>query len=154
MKSIISKIKNKDEIFVFILMMIISIGITLNLKITAGDEIWNFQNIYKMYNGFKIYEDINVITTPLFFICAKTIFHLFGANLFIFRISHCILMAILFLFTYKILKKLKITRTLSLLVILLISVQNFFAIIRTGFNYNNLAILITIIGIYLLVQNK
>ena len=154
MKNIIEKIKRKDNIAVFILFFLISLGISLNIYLESNDEIWNFQNVYKMYNGFKIYEEINVIITPLFFWIAEGIFHLLGANLCIFRISHCVFMSILFLMTYKILKKLKIPKTLSLLAVLVICLQEFFLMIRTSFNYNNMALLFFVIGTYYLINEK
>ena len=129
-------------------------GISLNLYIEASDELWNFQNVYKMYNGFKIYEEINVIITPLFFWCTEILFSILGANLFVFRICHSFLMGILFLYTYKILKKLKIPKVLSILIILLMAAQEFFLIIRTSFNYNNMALLFFIMGVYYLLNEK
>ena len=154
MKNIISKVKEKDNIAVFILFFLISLGISLNLYIEASDELWNFQNVYKMYNGFKIYEEINVIITPLFFWCTEILFSILGANLFVFRICHSFLMGILFLYTYKILKKLKIPKVLSILIILLMAAQEFFLIIRTSFNYNNMALLFFIMGAYYLLNEK
>ena len=154
MKNIISKVKEKDNIAVFILFFLISLGISLNLYIEASDELWNFQNVYKMYNGFKIYEEINVIITPLFFWCTEILFNILGANLFVFRICHSFLMGILFLYTYKILKKLKIPKVLSILIILLMAAQEFFLIIRTSFNYNNMALLFFIMGVYYLLNEK
>ena len=154
MKNIISKVKEKDNIAVFILFFLISLGISLNLYIEASDELWNFQNVYKMYNGFKIYEEINVIITPLFFWCKEILFSILGANLFVFRICHSFLMGILFLYTYKILKKLKIPKVLSILIILLMAAQEFFLIIRTSFNYNNMALLFFIMGVYYLLNEK
>ena len=154
MKNIISKVKEKDNIAVFILFFLISLGISLNLYIEASDELWNFQNVYKMYNGFKIYEEINVIITPLFFWCTEILFSILGANLFVFRICHSFLMGILFLYTYKILKKLKIPKVLSILIILLMAAQEFFLIIRTSFNYNNMALLFFIMGVYYLLNEK
>lgn len=154
MKKIILRIKKKDDILFFLLIFFIAIGITLNLNISASDEIWNFQNAYKMYSGFKIYEDINVIVTPLFFWLTEVIFHLFGANIFIFRIIHCIEMAVLYLFTYKILKKLKISKMFSLFVTIIFLIQGFFLLIMTSANYNNMALMVVIIGIYLLIHSK
>ena len=154
MKNIIEKIKRKDNIVIFILFFLISLGISLNIYLESSDEVWNFQNVYKMYNGFKIYEEINVIITPLFFYMAESIFHLFGANLCVFRVSHCVFMSILFLITYNILKKLKIPKALSLLTVLIMILQEFFLLIRTSFNYNNMALLFFVIGIYYLINEK
>ena len=154
MKNIIEKIKRKDNIAVFILFFLIALGVGLNLSLEAGDELLNFQNVYKMYNGFKIYEEINVIITPFFFWLAEGIFNLFYANLFIFRVSNCVMMAILFLFTYKLLKKLELPKTIAVLTILMINLQEFFLLIRLSFNYNNMALLFFIIGVYYLINEK
>lgn len=154
MKNIIEKIKRKDNIAVFILFFLIALGVGLNLSLEAGDELLNFQNVYKMYNGFKIYEEINVIITPLFFWLAEGIFNLFYANLFVFRVSHCVMMAILFLFTYKLLKKLELPKTIAVLTILMINLQEFFLLIMISFNYNNMALLFFIIGVYYLINEK
>ena len=58
-------VEKHDEIFVTILIFIMSLGYSLYIKTLAGDELWNFQNVYKIYNGYKIYVDANVITTPI-----------------------------------------------------------------------------------------
>ena len=154
MKNVINKLKQKDNIIVFILFFLISLGIGLNIYLEASDEIWNFQNVYKMYNGFKIYEEINVIITPLFFWIGEAIFHLVGANLCVFRISNCVLMAILFLYTYKIFKKLQLPKSVSLLAVFIIMLQQFFLIIRICFNYNTMALLFFVMGVYYLINEK
>lgn len=151
---ILNKLRRYDNTAIFLIMFIISMGICLNIRISTGDEIWNFQSVYKMYNGLKIYEDINVIITPLFFWCTEIVFHIFAPNLFIFRLCNCFLMATLFLSIYKLLKKLEIPKSISALAVLLMSMINFFAIIRTSFNYNNMALLIFIIGVSCLINPK
>ena len=50
------------------------------------DELWNFSNCYKMFEGYKIYRDLNVIITPLFFYTAQVFFKLFGATILSFKI--------------------------------------------------------------------
>lgn len=154
MKQIINKIKEKDNVIFFGVFFLISLGISLNIYLDVNDEIWNFQNIYKMYCGSKIYDEINVIITPLFFWINEVIFHIFGANLFVFRIGHSLMITILFLITYKILKKLKIPKNISMLVVIFIVLQQFFMLIRVASNYNILALLFFIIGIYFLLNEK
>ena len=83
MKKIIEKIKKKEDVFIFLLIAFSLIGITLNVKLDASDELWNFQNIYKMYNGFVIYKDANVICTPLFFYIGNLLFRVLSANFFV-----------------------------------------------------------------------
>ena len=159
MNKIINKIKEKDDFIIFFMIFCISVGIVLNLDIVATDETWNFQSVYKMYNGYEIYKEFNVIITPLFFWCTELIFHIFGANLTIFRLSHSILMAIYYLIIYKLLKKLEIPKTISLLMTLGIITLGLlepisFPLIRTGFNYNQMAMLFVILGVYLLTSKR
>ena len=58
--------KNENIIILFILVLLL-LGRCFAYSISANDELWNFQNIYKMLNGYKLYKDANVIITPLFF---------------------------------------------------------------------------------------
>ncbi len=159
MNKIINKIKEKDDIIIFFVIFCISIGVTLNMSILAIDEIWNFQSVYKLYNGYEIYKEFNVIDTPLFFWCTELIFRIFGANLVIFRISHCVFMAIYFLLSYKLLKKLGISKPISLFVTLGFITLGFseiisFPLLRTGGNYNQMAMLIAILGMYFLTSKR
>ena len=84
-------IKTYDNIFAIILFFLCIFGTILNARITNEDELWNFQNIFKMYNGYKIYQDANVIVTPLFFEIGEKIFKILGANILSFRIYNIII---------------------------------------------------------------
>ncbi len=154
MNKIIRKIKEKDNIIVFLIIFLITIGISLNISIQASDEIWNFQSVYKMYNGFKIYQDMNVIITPLFFLLAEGIFHIFGANLFVFRISQCFECTILYIFIYKLMKKIGISKNISLVTVFIMILQGKFFTLRMCFNYNIMAFMFCVIGIYLLIKDN
>ena len=61
------KIKKYDNLLVWIGIAIFSAVIIFQVPVSAEDELWNFQNIYKMVNGYTIYQDANVIITPIFF---------------------------------------------------------------------------------------
>ena len=159
MNKIISKVKEKDDIIIFFVIFCISIGVTLNMPILDVDEIWNFQSAYKLYNGYEIYKEFNVIVTPLFFWCTELIFRIFGANLAIFRISHCVLMATYFLLSYKLLKKLEISKPISLFVTLGFIILEIYEVIgfpllKTGGNYNQMAMLLAILGMYFLTSER
>ena len=108
MRKAIEIIKKKENIFILILIFISLTGISLCINLAANDELWNFQNIYKMYNGFQIYNDANVICTPLFFYLGNLLFNILGANFFVFRIYNIIIYLIYFFLIYKILRKLEI----------------------------------------------
>ena len=88
----IQNIKQKKEkigtllIFIFIAIVVSAPALKRNQEIAIYDELWNFSNTYKMLNGFMIYKDINVIITPLYFYLGMLILHIFGTNLFAFKI--------------------------------------------------------------------
>ena len=158
MRSILGKAKDifikHDNCIVFIMMCLLTLGITLNVNIESSDELWNFQNIYKMYNGFTIYSDANVICTPLFFYIGEILFKLFGANFFVFRIYNMIIVSTMFLFSYKILKKLKFSKKVAILTNLLIILISNYTLILVQANYNVLALLFCLIGIYLNLEKN
>lgn len=103
-------VEKHDEIFVTILIFIMSLGYSLYIKTLAGDELWNFQNVYKIYNGYKIYVDANVITTPIFHFIGALVFKIFGANFFVFRMYGLVIYTIFFVGIYKLFKCLKIDK--------------------------------------------
>lgn len=147
------KILKKDSVLLGILFLI-TIGIVENYNLDVTDELWNFQNIYKIYNGFGIYEGANIIITPLFFYIGNLIFKIFGANFFVFRLYNCILVTILFFMIYKVLKELIKNRKISFIITMLVILYGKFFIISLGANYNTMALVIVLIGIYLLITNK
>ena len=57
----------KVDIFVILLFVVILCGVCFSSELSSLDELWDFSNIFKMVNGFTIYNDLNVIITPLFF---------------------------------------------------------------------------------------
>ena len=84
MKKIINKIKEKDIDVILMLIYIISL-ITVQCALEVSDEMWNFANVFKMANGYKIYVDLNVIVTPIFFFVGQILLSVLGKNYFIFR---------------------------------------------------------------------
>lgn len=154
MKKIINYINRYDNVFVCFLIVISLLGITLNITLESCDELWNFQNIYKMYNGFTIYKDANVICTPLFFIIGNILFNILGANFFVFRLYSVIIYTFYFFITYKILTKIKLSKKISIIVVFLMMMFNNYEIPRVMANYNYLAMGFAITGIYLILNNK
>lgn len=142
-------IKRHDNIFVIVLIFLSIFGITLNTSITNTDELWNFQNIYKMYNGFQIYKDANVIVTPLFFLIGEILFKIFGANFLIFRFYNIFIMINIYFFTYLILKELKISKKLAIICIMSLVVYKKFGLTLIQANYNTMALMFCLIGIFI-----
>lgn len=145
-------IKRYDNIFVLIIILLSIFGVTLNILIISSDEIWNFQSVNKMYNGNIIYRDVNVIITPLFFIIGKILFNLLGANLLTFRIYNIIIMSIFYFLTYILLKELGIRKKISLIIILILIIFKNNLLIITQANYNTMALMFCILGVYLYIK--
>ncbi len=151
MKKIINKIKEKDIGVILMLIYIISL-ITFQYALEAVDEMWNFANVFKMANGYRIYTDLNVIVTPIFFFIGKILLSILGKNYFIFRIYNIIIYLVLFLLIFNLLKQLKIARRRRIAVIFALC-YILKGIILTGANYNILVI-IPIIMILILLTRK
>lgn len=153
MEKIKKFITKHDELFFIILFLILIIGDTCKNTLKYNwDEIWNFQNIYKMYNGYKIYIDANVITTPLFFIIGVLLFRILGANFFVFKIYNVLIWISLMIGIFKIFKNLKMSKIYALLFsILIYYVER--QVISAQASYNVLAIVFAIYGI-LTILNK
>lgn len=142
------KIKKYDNLILSIILALTSIIIAFSIETYATDELWNFQNVYKMVNGYTIYKDANVIITPIFFIIGKFILQIFGANIFIFRIYNIIIYASLILVIYSIFKALKLEKREAFMYTI-ITHYFFYKLIECGANYNILALVFVLIGIYI-----
>ncbi len=149
--------KNINKIFILVAIALIVASFIVSLiyiPLFPLDELWNFQNVLKMCNGFKIYNDSNVIVTPLFFYIEFIILKLLGTNIFTFRITNLLIILPFFYFIYKILKNIKVEKCISMLILALIFNNTFLFLISNGPNYNNLALLFFMIGLYYYTSNK
>jgi len=141
-----SFIVKHDNLFVGLLSIILVSGIAFRVLIVHGDEIWNFNNVYKMYNGLTIYQDSNVIVTPLFYIIGNLIFNIVGANFLVFRIYNVAIFLTLFLSMYILFKNLGITKGRAAIYIsAMIMIHQ--SMIPSGANYNSLAMIFVIVSI-------
>lgn len=145
-------IKKHDNWFCLILIILSIYGVTINLGIENTDELWNFQNVYKIYNGFQIYEDANVIVTPLFFWIGKILFLILGANLLTFRIYNILIMTSLYFVTYLLLKQLKINRKIAIIIVLIFMIFKNYSFVLAQANYNTMALALCILGVLLYIK--
>lgn len=152
MKRYIEKIK-RYNIDVIILIILMTSLLSFLTYLNSGDELWNFANCYKMFNGYKIYKELNVIITPLFFYIAQIFFKLFGATMFTFRIYNIIIFLTFFMLIYYIFRELKIVRRRSVFYILLL-IFIFNGMIVGGANYNILVLIPILINILLTLKEK
>lgn len=144
-----------NSIFV-LLLLTIGICFIYLISISPYDELWNFQNIYKLYNGLDLYKNATAIITPLFYILSLAFFKIFGATIVSFRILNIILYATLFLLIFHVFKYLKISKHLNF-VFLALTFTQVFQIINCGANYNTLCFIIIFIGMlsyFYLEKNK
>lgn len=146
--------KKITNIINILLIVIMCIFIIFFSKLYPYDELWNFQNVFKISNGFKIYQDANVIITPLFFYIESFLLKIFGANFLVFRTSSIILFLLFYFFVYKIQKNLKISKNINLLFTLVLSFCTYKLYIVNGANYNVLALLFYLIGINAYISGK
>ena len=71
-------INKHDNIFVFLLLLVISVGFVFRNVILGFDSLYVFGNLYKLSQGFIIYEEVNIITFPLFYELFRILLSLFG----------------------------------------------------------------------------
>ena len=149
--------KNKSNILVNSLIIgvcaILLFAFIYLVLVTSNDELWNFQNIYKMINGYKIYNDSNVIITPIFFYLGAIFLEIFSAKFVVFRIYNIISVIILFVISYKIMKKLDLSKNLIAVYLSLLFLLMFQSIVA-GANYNTLGCIFILLGIYLYITKK
>lgn len=151
MKEKLKKIVNIDFFAICIFGILLLSSVFYN-KFAAGDELWNFSDIYKMYNGYIIYKDVNIITTPLFWYIGKLIFDIFEPNYLFFRIYNFIIYFSLFYLIYKIFKNLKVEKISSIMYTLIIYMF-VYGTIGAGANYNCLAVIFYLLGIFVILKN-
>ena len=154
MKKILEIVNKNENIFIVLLIILSTIGVVFCIALGDNDELWNFQNVYKMYNGFQIYKDANVICTPLFFYFGNLIFNILGANFFIFRVYNILILILYYFLIYKILRKLGISINISTTIILILIMIADYSIPRVMANYNLLALVFVLLGVYLFIKNK
>lgn len=152
MKKIIETLRKKD-IDVLVFLLIVISGISLFVLVNCEDELWNFANCYKMFNGYKIYEEINVIITPLFFYIAQIFLKVFGNNLLAFRIYNIFIFLVFLFLIYFIFKSLKIVKRRAALYVTII-MYIFCGMITAGANYNILSIIPILIAVLLIINKK
>lgn len=155
MKKIVEIIKRKDlDTFALITFFVTVMAFYKTLN--PYDEFWLFSFTYKMNLGYKLYNDLNVIVTPLFFWIGNLLFSLLKPNYLTFTIYTILIYSTMLMLVYKLFKILKVERRRAIIYTMVI----FFLIkdfITSGGLYNSLIyipILITIILLIKGINNK
>ncbi len=146
--------KNKKEDLIVLLFIIIAVtAFAFNYKLTVGDEIWNFSNMYKMSQGYTIYKDLNVIITPFIFYIGEILFKIFGGNILVEKVLNVCICVYFFFLIYKIFEQLKLDKVNSIFYTIVIYWEIFYITIG-GANYNILALVFCFIGILFILKHK
>ena len=122
-------------------------------EIEASDELWNYQNVLKLYNKFLLYRDANTVPTPIFFYIGLIFFKIFGSSLLAFRIYNTFIYIFIFTLIYKILKKLNFSKHIALLSMILIFII-ILPVINSGATYNALVMGFFLFGVYLYISRN
>lgn len=141
MKKILEK---NIYIILAILAIIFATLFTFSVRTDSNDSLWNFANTYKMYNGGTIYNDNNVIITPIFFDIGVIVLKLIGANIFAYGIYNVLIWTILILFVFKLVLTLKINKNIAFGISVLFLLCSA-TLVAVGANYSILAMLFVII---------
>jgi len=110
--------------------------------------------IYKMYLGYQIYAESNVIITPLFLYLGNAFFHLLGANIFVFRIYGAVIISFIMLVTYMLLKALNIKKDICVAFVAIIFIFITYIFPLDGANYNYLVLCFYLLGIFYDIKEK
>ena len=103
---IISNFYDKHEnIFMLLIILLATISVTFHYPFRPYDLTWNFGNMYKLFLGYKIYEEVAIIITPLCFYIGELFFKLFGANYLVYNIYNLLLEISFYTCFFAILKK-------------------------------------------------
>ena len=113
-----------------------------------------FSNVYKLHNGIQLYSQNNVIDTPLFFYIANVFLSILGFNYFTYRLLTIVIFEIIFLLNLSILRKLKVPTVRAIIYIVLIILPFSKDLYQSGANYNSLALLFWMIGMYLILRKE
>ena len=125
----------KENIIIFFVLLIIICTFSFHFKFYPYDYMWNFGNMYKLYLGYKMYEEVAVIITPMVFYLGEIVFKLFGANYFVFNMLNVILSLSFYLCFFNILKKTTKSPKIRDLILILFVCETGNALGNIGPNY-------------------
>jgi len=118
-----------------------------------SDELINFQNLYKMFNGLELYKDINVIVTPLFFLIGKIVLTIFSPTIFSFRIFNFIIGTLFHVILFYIIYQK--TNSPMIATVYFSTMFNFtYRLLLGGANYNLLALTFVLLGVATFIKFK
>ena len=145
-------ITKHDNLFAFLLLFILSTGFIFRNMPLEYDPLWVFGNLSKLAHGFKIYEEVNIVTFPLFYELFGALLSLFN-NYLGFLILNYLITVPLYFMIYQVFKACNVKKNFSLLftfVVLIVTRD----IVAVGPSYNTFALLLYVIGLWLYLKKK
>ena len=94
-----------ENVLMLLMILLATISVTFHYPFRPYDLIWNFGNMYKLFLGYKIYEEVAIIITPLCFYIGELFFKLFGANYLVYNIYNLLIEIAFYTCFFAILKK-------------------------------------------------
>ena len=97
--------KNKIKDILLIITLFIYIFFISYFKFANIDDIWNYGFSYNIATGLTIYNDFNMVITPLYPIIFGLIMKVFGTNIIVFYLFNALIPTSIFYIVYKYYKK-------------------------------------------------
>lgn len=150
--------QEKKDIKILILTIIILLVLLITRisfsPLVAGDEFINYYNTIKIFNGERMWEEVNIITTPFIYLLGMLFFKMFGTKFIIYKLYNFILNIVLFILIYNTFKNLKISKKSSLIYTSVLEIPLISYVTLWGVTYNVIAIIFCLIGINLNLKRK
>lgn len=137
--------KNIIEIGLVIITFVLVLSYSLTIEISDLDEIWNYNIPNQIANGLHPYTEINILTTPFFYIVSGIILKLTYNSLIIMKVVNAIMSSLIVLFSYKILYKTTSEKTFSFIAMLVI-IKTYFEFFRADYNFMYLLLVLILIN--------
>lgn len=147
--------QNKKVVILSIIIIFILIMIRIFFSpLVAGDEFINYYNTLKIFNGERMWEDVNIITTPFIYLLGCVFFKVLGTKFIVYKIYNFIVNIIFFILLYKTFRSLKISKKSSLIYVSILEIPIISYVILWGVTYNVVAIIFCLIGLNLNLNRK
>ena len=140
------KLKTMHYMLIYILICIVQLFFC---SLTTVDEFYRYRVISGIIDGFELYKDINIITTPLIYWVATPILFIYNSVITM-RIINIFVWIITLYFIHKIAKKFNFNESIlflfnSSLLTFIISLKTFY------YDYNHYCLMFLVILIYILL---
>lgn len=106
------------NVLLFLALLIIVSGHVFIQKLSNYDEVWVYNFARCISIGLLPYKDISMIITPLFPMICAVFLKIFGDELIVMRVLEVINTAVILFMIYKILERLKVNRSISVITVL------------------------------------